>query len=251
MDTESGGAVTDNMCCPKHEKALAVEPNEPSTAALERKLETILSKIVKGMEKEVEPKPQPVPPNYISAADAEDDLSSYFDTLSDKPAAKRSMATLQAKTDLNKFFSTLSDGKLGGLATNVKHHKVQQPKIPNAAKEIREYAEKLAVKMKQKMQTEDEQREDAEFSAWRKAAIGHTPRLSRTERATLEQQKQQARARRAGEATARRWQGAREHYFTDVRGPVSEDFLRAWNPARLAGSAQRGEVRIPEADVHA
>eukprot|EP00961_Rhodomonas_salina_P301960 3940669-Rhodomonas_salina.7 len=29
--------------------------------------------------------------------------------------------------------------------------------------------------MKQKMQTEDEQREDAEFSAWRKAAIG--PRL--------------------------------------------------------------------------
>eukprot|EP00961_Rhodomonas_salina_P301959 3940669-Rhodomonas_salina.6 len=101
--------------------AQAVEPNEPSTAALERKLETILSKIVKGMEKEVEPKPQPVPPNYISAADAEDDLSSYFDTLSDKPAAKRSMATLQAKTDLNKFFSTLSDGKLGYLPPHLQH----------------------------------------------------------------------------------------------------------------------------------
>jgi hypothetical protein len=53
--------------------------------------------------------------DYISAGDADADISSYFNSLSSKPAKVRSVAASGARKDLKGFFSKLKKGDIAGL----------------------------------------------------------------------------------------------------------------------------------------
>ena len=221
MNSETGGAVTDDMCCPKLEKQLASAQKVPSTEALVKRLSSTLKRVALTLEKEAQPKPPKVKASYISTAEAQNDLDSYFDNMSGAPAPKRSLASSDAKSDLNSFFHELSKGHLAGLAFQRKPWKA--PPLPDPTAEVKEVAKDYAQEVRSDMKRKGAVLAKQQFEDWRDRSMGRRKRPSALKLAAAEEASQQRTARRLGKATADEWNRKQVHYYTATLGGREDD----------------------------
>lgn len=221
IDSSTGGAVTDDMCCPGREKQLSSALHVPSVKALAKRLSSTLEGVVLKLEKEAQPKAPQVKASYISTAEAQDDLDSYFNQLSGVPAPKRSLASPDAKEDLNSFFKELSKGKLAGLAFQRKPWK--SPPLADPTKEVEQVAGDYAKEIRNDIKTKGAALSKAQFEDWRERSMRHHKRPSFMKQRTEEEANQQSRARRLGKATADEWNNKQVHYYTATLGGREDD----------------------------
>jgi hypothetical protein len=208
--------VTDEMCCPKDEQQLPAALKVPSTSALVRRLSSTLKRVALTLEKEAQPKPPKVKASYISTAEAQDDLDSYFNKLAGSPPPKRSLASSDAKSDLNSFFHELSKGHLAGLAFQRKPWK--PPPLPDPTREVKQVAKDYALEVRSDMKRRGGALARQQFEDWRERSMGHGKRPSVLKVAAAEQAAQQDKARRLGKATADKWRNQQVHYYTATLG---------------------------------
>ena len=217
IDSATGGAVADNMCCPRLEKQAATSVRAPSTRALQAKLESTLGRMVLNLEKAEQPKPPQLKASYMSKTEARADLNSYFAQLPGSPAPKRWLASEDARKDLHSFFRELSKGTLAGLAYKRKPWKA--PPLPDASKEVDEVSGELARKVHEDIKVRGSASAKEKFEEWRRRSIGRRRmRPSVLTRAALSQTAQQHQARQSGKATFDAWNGRRVHYYTATLG---------------------------------
>jgi hypothetical protein len=221
IDSKTGGAVTDDMCCPRNEKQLATKLLAPSTQSLAKRLTGTLEGLVLKLEKAAQPKPPPqADAEYMSRSEAQGDLNSYFDSLSSKPAPKRSLASKRAQEDLNGFFHELGKGTLAGLAFQRKPWK--PPPLPDPSNEVKEVVRAYARQLHRDLEHKGVSVAKSEFEQWRQRAMGHRRRLSPLKVAAAEEDVQQQRAKEIGKETADRWNRKQVHYFTGAPGGKEE-----------------------------
>lgn len=221
VNSDTGGAVTDDMCCPSLEKQRASALHVPSTSALSHRLSSTLGRVVLKLEKEAQPKPPKVKASYISTAEAQSDLDSYFNTLSGSPAPKRSLASPDAKDDLDSFFHELSKGHLAGLAFQRKPWKA--PPLPDSTREVKQVAKTYAEEVHADLERTGAARSKQQYEDWRQRSTRHDKKPSVMKMEAAEQSAQQDLARRLGKATADKWNKRQVHYYTATLGGRKDD----------------------------
>ena len=212
--------MTDEMCCPSSEKQLPGALKVPSKEALVRRLSSTLKRVALTLEKEAQPKPPTVKASYMSTAEAQGDLDSYFNTLEGAPAPKRSLASSDAKSDLDSFFHELSKGHLAGLAFQRKPWK--PPPLPDPTTEVKQVAAEYAHRVRGDMKRRGAAMAKQQFEDWRERSMGHRQRPSLMKVAEAEQASQQDLARRLGKATADEWKNMQVHYYTATLGGMED-----------------------------
>jgi len=221
IDSATGGAVTDDMCCPAQEKQLKSSLRVPSTRSLAKRLGSTLERVVLKLEKQAQPKPPKVKASYISQAEAQADLDSYFSTLAGSPAPRRSLASPEAKDDLDSFFHELKKGTLAGLAFQRKPWKA--PPLPDPTQEVGEVSRDYAKQVRSDMLSKGTARAKQLFENWRERSMRHRRRPSVMKVAAAEEAQQQNRARHLGKATADLWRRKQVHYYTATLGGREDD----------------------------
>lgn len=227
------------MCCPAREKQLKSSLRVPSTRSLAKRLGSTLKRVVLQLEKQAQPKPPKVKASYISQAEAQADLDSYFSTLAGSPAQQRSLASPEAKDDLDSFFHELKKGTLAGLAFQRKPWKA--PPLPDPTKDVDEVAHQYAQEVRGDMLRKGTARAKEQFEEWRERSVRHHQRPSVIKVAAAEEAQQQNRARQLGKATADHWRRKRVHYYTATLGGREDDD----DAVDLGG----GLVGVPDAGV--
>jgi len=213
--------VTDDMCCPALESQRNSALSVPSASALSKRLSPTLERVVLKLEQAAQPKPPEVKESYISTAEAETDLDSYFDTFSGVPAPKRSLASSDAKDDLNSFFHELSKGHLAGLAFQRKPWKA--PPLLDPTREVKTVVMGFAKEVHDDLKSTGAARSKQQFEDWRERSMRRNKRPSVMQMEAAEQASQQDMARRLGKATADDWNKKQVHYYTATLGGRHDD----------------------------
>jgi hypothetical protein len=242
MDVENGGAVADDMCCPRKETQLTPHAERISKEKLTDKLSNILLKIVEKLEKEEQPQPS----NDFTASQASADIDNYFDNLGSKQTHEaRSMSAENAQKDLKKFFKLLKKGDIGGLLPEPEQQPAAVVPQPGDEKIIHNVADNVAGKLVRSEESASVRMQREQFQQWKSVSEGDDDHVDDfTKSMTKQQEQQRMLAEKEGEETAKEWAGHRERFYTDVRGNVPASFAKSW------GAPQHGySVTVPTDDV--
>lgn len=187
------------------------------------------------LEKEQQP-PENNNPDYITAAQANDDISSYFDGLSAQPQKIRSMASSSAQQDLMHFFKVLEKGDIAGLLPRAPQPSQMVVSRPGDREMVKRVAGRYAGEIVERDEKNSVRKQEARYNSWRRHAVGRVGEgKGRFIKDMIKEEEQgRRRAERDGRRSAAQWNSLRQRYFTDTPGS---------DPARL------GEVEVPRENV--
>jgi hypothetical protein len=242
MDTENGGAVADDMCCPRKETQLTPQAERVSKQKLSEKLSKILLRIVEKLEKEEQPQPS----DDFTARQANQDIDNYFDSLNKKQQVNnvRSLSAQDAQQDLKDFFKVLKKGDIDGLLPEPQEAAAPQVPQPGDEEIIHKVASNVASKLVRSQESASIRRQREQFQEWKLRSEGDGEVMDDVMGdLAKEEQKQRQVAEQEGEKTAEAWAGRREHFYTDVHGKVPPSFVKNW------GLQEHETVTVPVDNV--